>query len=106
MVMIEESAEPLASDDPACLSFWNALDQPIAQTLMGPLAVVQPNNTLSAGPQPRRCGIDGTRCLDAKWWSRRRDREQACRPPCVAIRTGAKEFELRYQPGCWTERRV
>ncbi len=30
----------LASDDPACLSFWNALDQPIAQTMMGPLAVV------------------------------------------------------------------
>jgi len=38
--MIEESAEPLASDDPACLSFWNVLDQPIAQSLMGPLTVV------------------------------------------------------------------
>ena len=40
IVMIEESAEPLASDDPAWLSFWNALDQPIAETLMGSLAVV------------------------------------------------------------------
>ena len=40
IVMIEESAEPLAWDDPAWLSFWNALDQPIAATLMGSLAVV------------------------------------------------------------------
>jgi len=32
MVVIEEPVEMLASDDQACLSFWNALDQPIAQT--------------------------------------------------------------------------
>ena len=38
--MIEESAEPFASGDPACLSFWNALDQPIAQSLVRPLVVV------------------------------------------------------------------
>jgi hypothetical protein len=29
MVMIEESAEPLASGDPSPAWFWNTLDQPI-----------------------------------------------------------------------------
>ena len=40
IVMIEEPAEPFVSDDPTWLSSWNALDQPIAQSLMRPLVVI------------------------------------------------------------------
>ncbi len=40
VLIAEDSAKPFASDDPVWLSFWNALDQPIAQTLMGSFAVV------------------------------------------------------------------
>ena len=59
VVMAEESAESLASDDPARLSFCNALDQPIAQSLMRPLVeivfhIFRDRSPEVARVQPRR----------------------------------------------------